>query len=226
MRNKSMKRRILTIIASAVILIGAFSIPVSASDEPLESTEIGVTDNAEISEKVDTGTDINKADVSENAFSSVFEFFEENSAKILSALSFIASLITVIAYKSGLLPYVQNGVKALTSAVKALGEKADSMANETGGFKEQVGNKLTEAQALLESIEGTVEKMGSRLDAIEAENSSKSSLKTVLENEIDMLYDIFMAASMPQHLKERVGDRVAAMKRELAEVPNANEANA
>ena len=220
-----MKRRILTIIASAVILIGAFSIPVSASDEPLESTEIGVTDNAEISEKVDTGTDI-KADVSENAFSSVFEFFEENSAKILSALSFIASLITVIAYKSGLLPYVQNGVKALTSAVKALGEKADSMANETGGFKEQVGNKLTEAQALLESIEGTVEKMGSRLDAIEAENSSKSSLKTVLENEIDMLYDIFMAASMPQHLKERVGDRVAAMKRELAEVPNANEANA
>ena len=39
----------------------------------------------------------------------------------------------------------------------------------------------------------------------------------VLKAEIDMLYEIFMAASLPQYLKERVGERVAEMKHALTE---------
>lgn len=194
------------------------------TSEDLKSQD-GVT-APESEEKVDTGADVTEDSREENIFSSAFGFLEENSARILSALSFIASLITVIAYKSGLLPYVESGIKALSAGVKALGERADSIEASTGSLGESVGEKLLAAEALLGRIESTVSTLGERLDAIEKEGERTDSFKSVLLGEIDMLYDIFMAASIPQYLKESVGERVNDMKRQLAEAKDADEAKA
>jgi hypothetical protein len=209
---------------------GAADINTGAADVTEGSAEETERKDGEISpegeEKVDTGATVTEDKEEENLFSQTFGFLEENSARIFSALSFIASLITVIAYRSGLLPYVESGIKTLSAGVKALGERADSIEASTGSLGESVGEKLLAAEALLARIESTVSTLGERLDAIEKEGRRTDSFKSVLLGEIDMLYDIFMAASIPQYLKESVGERVGAMKRQLAEAKDADEAHA
>ena len=44
-------------------------------------------------------------------------------------------------------------------------------------------------------------------------------LDTILEGELDMLYDIFMTSSLPEYEKARVGERM----RKLKEVLNSDE---
>lgn len=208
---------------AADINTGAADVTEGSSEET-ERKDGDVAPESE--EKVDTGATVTEDKEEENLFSQTFGFLEENSARIFSALSFIASLITVIAYRSGLLPYVESGIKTLSSGVKALGERAESIEASTGSLGESVGEKLLAAEALLGRIESTVSTLGERLDAIENEGRRTDSFKSVLLGEIDMLYDIFMAASIPQYLKESVGERVGAMKRQLAEAKDADEANA
>lgn len=245
MKKKGLIKITLAVFTAAILTVSLPAVAAFAAEEDISlgygeeavvseegesaTDTVGEADGADNitvseSEKADTGSDITESGEDENVFTSVFTFLEENSARILSALSFVASIITVIAYKSGLLPYVEGGIKALSAGVKTIGEKADSIEASTGSLGECVGEKLLAAEALLGRIESTVSTLGERLDAIEKEGQRHDSFKSVLLGEIDMLYDIFMAASIPQYLKESVGERVGAMKRQLAEAKDADEA--
>jgi hypothetical protein len=82
----------------------------------------------------------------------------------------------------------------------------------------QINGRLEDASRLLMAMEGALTTLTSRLDALESERDGRKKLCAVLSAEVDMLYEIFNSAALPQYLKDRVGERIAYMKAEISEM--------
>ena len=218
MRKK--KFTIFALLLCALLTSSLLVLPASAEESAKASDTVDIpdtgTDNCEdIGENIENGK--------ENAFSVAFGFFEENASEIFSVLSFIGSLLIMVTYKSGLLPFVEKGIGALAGGVKRIGERAESLGNEAGAFNSEIKAKLKEAETLLENMQTALSGLYERLPSASEDAASRERLETVMRAEIDMLYEIFMAASLPQYLKERVGERIGTMKHALGEGIDKNE---
>lgn len=197
--------RILIIALMAIISI-AFSTTAYAYSENGDSNEI--TTEVAINE-----------DAGENSeptfFESLFSAFEANASEVLSALAFVGSLIIMLCYKKGLLPIVNDGLKALKSGIKAVNEKSESFNEHAIGLCDSIDARLERAEKLTEAILKSTESVEEQIDLIEKRSNDNEKLKIILTAQIDMLYEIFMSASLPQYLKESVGEKISEMKSEL-----------
>ena len=151
----------------------------------------------------------------ENIFSEIYAVIKANADKIFSALAFIGTLIVGAMYKSGLLPLLSDALgkfKGTLEGIKSENERYESL----------TGAKLSEMGVSIKNIEKSVEDTGSQIARIESELSvyekslaERESMKIILRGQIDMLYSIFMASSLPQFEKEEIGNKIARMREEL-----------
>ena len=217
-KEKTMHKniKITTRICGFILLLAILlSLPILASAD--EAVTDGTTD-AEADNSAHAPVDDAVSDEKESFFKSLFEAFEDNLSQILSALAFIGSLIIMLCYKRGLLPLVKDALAAIGAGVKKLGEKTNEMNIEAGAVTEQINGRLEDASRLLMAMEGALATLTSRLDALESERDGRKKLCAVLSAEVDMLYEIFNSAALPQYLKDRVGERIAYMKAEISEM--------
>ena len=202
-----------TVIAIAMMI---FLPVISFADEAVIPEESTPADNELGSlETVDTVTE---GEYGEGFFTALFSAFEENLSQILSALAFIGSLIIMLCYKRGLLPLLTDGLSAITATVKKLGEKTSELNTESAAVTEKINGRLKDAEKLLLTMETSLTSLNSRLDKLDGEREDKRKLYTVLMAEVDMLYEIFNSAALPQYLKDRVGERISDMKAEISEI--------
>lgn len=224
-KEKTMHKniKITTRICGFILLLAILlSLPILASaDEAVTDDTTGAEAEADNSAHAPGGEE--NADGSESFFKSLFEAFEDNLSQILSALAFIGSLIIMLCYKRGLLPLVKDALAAIGAGVKKLGEKTNEMNIEAGAVTEQINGRLEDASRLLMAMEGALTTLTSRLDALESERDGRKKLCAVLSAEVDMLYEIFNSAALPQYLKDRVGERIAYMKAEISEMAHDEE---
>lgn len=193
-KNEKLTKIIIT-LTFAVALLVAFCIGASA-----EEAEI-ITDGAQA--------------VDENVFAEIYAVIKANADKIFSALAFIGTLIVGAMYKSGLLPLLSDALgkfKGTLEGIKSENERYESL----------TGAKLSEMGVSIKNIEKSVEDTGSQIARIESELSvyekalaERESMKIILSGQIDMLYSIFMASSLPQFEKEEIGNKIARMREEL-----------
>lgn len=193
-KNEKLTKIITTLTCVAALLV-AFCIGASA-----EEAEI-ITDGAQA--------------VEENVFAEIYAVIKANADKIFSALAFIGTLIVGAMYKSGLLPLLSDALgkfKGTLEGIKSENERYESL----------TGAKLSEMGVSIKNIEKSVEDTGSQIARIESELSvyekalaERESMKIILSGQIDMLYSIFMASSLPQFEKEEIGNKIARMREEL-----------
>jgi hypothetical protein len=206
---------LLCVLIFSVFALGIYADDGDFADAEAEISDTGMGEGDSAPSGAEGGED--------NIFASVFAFFEANATEIFSLLSFFGSLFIMITYKSGLLPFVENGIGAIAGGVKKMSERAQDIGKEADAFGEGVKKKLEDTEALLLKMQECVSDLDARLRSADEDSAARERLEAVLHTEIDMLYEIFMAAALPQYLKERVGERVAEMKHALAEAPE-NEA--
>ncbi len=155
---------------------------------------------------------------SENSlYNEIFNTISENSSEILSALSFIGSIIIMFTYKKGLVPIVKDGIFTLNNKVKNIGDKTDGFEKSVTEITDDFSKKLSDAQELLSGLETAIEEFKSEKEEKEKMKKDSETLKTVLITEIELLYEIFMSATLPEYLKERVGEKISDMKSKLNE---------
>ena len=193
-KNEKLTKIIIT-LACAVALLVAFCVGVSASEAEI------ITEGAEA--------------VDENVFAEIYAVVRANADKIFSALAFIGTLIVGAMYKSGLLPLLSDALgkfKGTLEGIKSENERYESL----------TGAKLSEMGVSIKNIEKSLEDTGSQIARIEGELSvyeealaERESMKIILSSQIDMLYSIFMASSLPQFEKEEIGNKIARMREEL-----------
>ncbi len=152
-----------------------------------------------------------------NIFDTVYGILIENSDKILSALAFAASLILMLAYKRGLLPILKGALSSLGGAVTRLREEAEKGSAEANAALGLAAKQLEETEAVIAGLAERLAEIEKKLLSAESLKSDSERLEVIMEHQIELLSNVFMSSSLPAYQKEAVGNRISAMKRELAE---------
>lgn len=197
---KSKFKYLITAVILAVLLT-AFSFSAYASEETVPEA----VENTE-----------------ENLFSRAFDEIIEYAPEILSTLTLTGSLILAVSYKKGLLPLVEKSLVAIGNAVTKIKDKTGESVELSEKLGLDIDQKLAEATGVLTSLakriaelEGSIN--NSLADKVEQRLEAKE-LRLVVDAQIDMLYDVFMASALPQYQKDAVGERVAKMKEAIGKL--------
>ena len=173
------------------------------SGEALQSGEQIPTINEE------AGTD----EVS-NVFAELYGIAMAHLGEILSALSFIASLVIALAYKRGLAPLVSNTAERIGSSVKKLGEESERGRLEQSEIIKASEEKLAMSERVLKELSEKVEGLLGALKSEEELEALTRRVEEALRLEAEMMYDIFMCSQIPQYQKDALGEKIAMIKKE------------
>lgn len=209
------KRTKILIVALISVISMSFIFSVSAFALSTESDE----------EQIITEVPRNAEETNNSLIEDIVSAFESYVSEILSLLAFVGSLIIMLCYKKGLMPVVNDGLKALKSGVKAINEKSESFNEHAIGICESIDERLNRAEEMAEVMLKSTELVDKKLSELQSEGREREKLSIILSSQIDMLYEIFMSASLPQYLKDSVGEKIGEMKAALGKEAN-NESNA
>ena len=208
------------------VALATFAFCASASAENGETSDVygGVTVGEAEGTAEDGEAAVGEAVVGEtesdsekgNPFAELYDMALGNADKIFSALAFIGTLLLAFAYKKGLLPTVSRAISSIAAITKAAKDETDKSIAEGDVRLTEVSAGLERTVEILAAAENGISRIEERLATVEKSDAQSAALKTVLSSQIDMLYDIFMASSIPEYQKEAVGRRVAEMRKELS----------
>ena len=193
-----MKRKLYKTLLSVLCIVAAvfvFTIPAFAQND----TDVSIDSNMAESSATNSPE--------ENPFDSLYRVFDENSNKILSLLSCVGTLIIALLYKKGLVPGLKNAISSFKAElVEIKNDNINTRNNslEYGEKIERLGIEISTAAKKIEKLE----------QILLSEDSAKEKqiLGTVLKEQIELLYDIFMSSSLPEYKKEAVSARISKMK--------------
>lgn len=174
-----------------------------------------ITSASEAEEMSET---VEQAGAEENVFTEIYNAVCENSADILSLLSFAASVTVALFYKYALSPLIKGGLEKISSGVKNI-----------SGEHSKEYTALSEAQAKICANEEKIEEKLSEISQsiLEVRDVEKprleKSLLTVMQAQVNMLYEIFQSSALPVYQKEAVGNMISEMRSELSKNEKAEE---
>lgn len=186
--------------------------------EAEEDTYLGEYPEVDIGGNIED-EDTNTADGEENGFSELYEVVMNHISEILSLAAFIGSLICAIIYKSGLMPLMNNSLSGLKSIVSKMKEAADCAQTDNKENISGIGDRIKKLEDGISDMSEAFTRLSASLEGYDDQRAHQMRLDTILEGELDMLYDIFMTSSLPEYEKARVGERM----RKLKEVLNSDE---
>ena len=197
---------------SALLLIVTLTIGVCLTLCSFTQNEVEANEYA----TSDTGTDTiavpEENEGEDNIFNKLFYEIEAYSSEILSALTFIASLAIMLCYKKGFLPLISGGINALGSGVNGLREQTSKLLGDTESLCKEISDRTASLEESSITMKEGFEKLRASVTANEKSLTEIERLKLVTECQIEMLYEIFMSAALPQYLKESVGEKISKMK--------------
>jgi hypothetical protein len=185
-----------------------------------ENTDGEVENTYQSTDETPTEQDTGAED---NIFSLIYDKIINGADEIFSIITCALSFALMIIYKKGMMPTLEGGVRSLAVSVKGIGEKATEIKSATDSFASDIADRLTATEKSLTVLADGLNKLTATLDEREKSSYSKDDLTTVMLAEIDMLYEIFNSAELPQYLKEHVGERINEMKKTLKKKDNPNE---
>ena len=139
-------------------------------------------------------------------FDEVYESFSEHSAEIFSALSLVGSCLIAFMYKNGLLPGLKAGIGAIKSEVEEI--RKESCSTKEDG--EEIKRALAEIEKKIAELDGMI-------GFAEKNSDDLQTVSALIDEQVSLLFEIFMSSSMPEYKKEAVGRRVEKMRAALAE---------
>ena len=171
-------------------------------------------DNEEYAAKDDESTE-KESEEKKNDFEEIYNAAMSHISEILSLAAFIGSLVCAIIYKSGLMPLMENGLKSLKNAALKIKEATDKAECDNKESIVNISRKIDDIENTLGDMCDAFLAVIDALEGYENHREHQKRLDTVLEGELDMLYDIFMTSALPEYEKARVGERMTKLKEAL-----------
>lgn len=186
---------------------GVEGTPITSESDTLPEEEKGDTEN-----KKEEATDTTEED---NPFLVLYDFATEHIGEIFSLLSFVAATVVAFLYNKGLLPALKTSLSTMANilvGVKASAENSENLSIET---KKELLEKLGMAESGLGAVTESISTLCERLDKLTDSKDEQEKMRTIMNAQIDMLYEIFLCSSLPEYQKEAVREKMAAMKEVL-----------
>ncbi|MBO5907176.1 MAG: hypothetical protein J6Q85_03385 [Clostridia bacterium] len=195
---------------------GATEQPPVYSQNGSYASKENIGDASEPTEDADDEDGVEKAE-GENVFTQIYEYLCAYSGDIFGALAFITSLILSFLYKNKLVPTISKGNDRVEKELKRLCDAKRDTLDELRAENETLSTGICELKRAQDEsaleVRSALEKIKSTGELI----TQKDNAMLVISSQVDLLYDIFMASSMPQYQKEKIGIQIAKMKEKLAE---------
>jgi hypothetical protein len=168
---------------------------------------IGVAAEADLPEE-NAVFDEKEADVpTENSFSRIYEFINENSDKLLSLCSFIGTLVIALLYKNGFIPGLKRATASVSEALNRIKEESERIAKGTQSNDVALEKLLDQTQKQIKAIEAMCDNPDR-----ESLESERRVIRALMSEEVELLGDIFMSSSLPDYKKEEVGVRLNKLR--------------
>ena len=194
-----MNKKLKYLITSILVIVLALGLSVTASAETLPEAE-----------------EITEATVFDKLYTEVSEY----AGEILCALAFIGSVVLAFAYKKGLMPIVKSSLVTIGNAMSKMKDSVNKNAERGEEMNREIASGLDGAvkviQTLGERIDTLEKSLTERLADKDETAREREALSIIMTSQIDMLYEIFMSASLPQYQKDAIGEKIAKMKGALA----------
>ncbi len=141
----------------------------------------------------------------------LISFLDDNGDTLLSALGVAVSLLLALLYKSGLLPLVSRGLKAIS-------ESSDKAAGVTSAFAERAADTLDKLEATTSSalsraeetallVKGTEEALAALQEALAEAKAERGRISMVLAEETALFYELLNSVKLPEAQKDVIRER-------------------
>lgn len=151
----------------------------------------------------------------DNIFAEIYNLALTYSGEIFAFLACVFSVVMMLCYKKGILPLIKSGISALSQGVLAISGEAKKQSENSIGFTDAVKDRLALAEDTLEKIGNSLDALEEKLETAAKAKGEREVLLTVLEEEVNMLYEVFMAASLPEFQKERIARSISLMREKI-----------
>ena len=227
---------LITVVASATVLtVGAHelcclngtSLTDNARYGEISDTGMGIPDiSAEDKECAENNSppldtescdadEVSESESNESVFAVIYKAVSEYSGEIMSALSLIGSLIIAFAYKRGLTPMLNGALGGMLNSVSALKESVSLGEKKVDEMSEALSARIEASERSISALSELIPDLSELAESARREKALHTELETLLSEQVNMLYDIFMASGLPQYRKDAVGERISAMRRAL-----------
>lgn len=206
---KIIKKILIAFLVATLSLSLGIAAFASEAESPLNTTETA-TEEKTTETTADEGI---KAE--ENPFEAIFNTISAYSSEIFSALAFIGTLIVAYFYKKGILPTLKKALCGVSTALDSVGEKTSGVLTPILTRTEEVAETTAFLKNGIDSALSSLESLEEKLESLEEQKSERTSYRTVMLSQVDMLYDIFMSSSLPQYKKDEIGEKIGTMREEL-----------
>jgi hypothetical protein len=194
---KKETKRLFAILFAFVFVFTALCFTASAENENKTSVEAPANEALE-------GEAANAEN--QNVFEIIYREGMKHSDKILSLLAFITSLVLTLTYKKSLIPIVRGTLSKLGASVNKITEDAESNTQQTLISLNEAKVCFEESKAIFKSVVNMLESLYAKLDESIKLNKINNDIKILMQNQIDMLYEVFISSSLPLYQKEAVGE--------------------
>lgn len=200
MKKTNFLTKLFAVILCAVLFISIGTLGALAASE----------DNGAQDERTAVIEDTAKGveDESGNVFEGLYRIVADYISEILCILAFAGSFLIAVLYKKGLVPLLKSALSGLSTAVGRIKDATENAATIQAASSEQVGEALNRAYDLIEGQRRIIEAVEKRLDELSENESERKRMRIILEEEVELLYDIFMSSSLPEYQKEAVAKRL------------------
>lgn len=181
--------------------------PVTEALKAPESTDATSPDSAQTTD----ATAPESAPKSGNIFEEIYNFATAYLGDIFSLLAFLIGLATALLYKRGLVPGISKLGASIKASVDTAKEAGDKLAATTAEAHSIEDKKLDALSEKLGALCSELELMKTQLDLTGA-LEERAKIQGVLLMEVDLLYAVFTASSLPHYMKEELFKRVKEMK--------------
>lgn len=209
MKKTNFAKKFFTVLAVALLIVGALSVGTLAAFEDDTShyevsAESEATADADIAGALAESTEV-------NFFEKLYDAVTDYISEILCVLAFGGSFLIAVLYKKGLLPLLKGALGAINSAVGKIKDATENSAIADTEKTAKITEALDRAQSLIEAQTRSLEDVEKRLDSLSQDKSEREKMKLILECEVELLYDIFMSSALPEYQKDAVAKRLKAI---------------
>lgn len=216
-------KKIIYLLLIFAIIFAALSLSCFASGDEAnittsEDTAINISEESAASEEAMQESEAaqgNGDGAEENIFAQIYNLALTYSGEIFALLACLFSAVMMLCYKNGILPLIKGGISALSQGVSVISGEAKKQSENSIGFADAIKDRVAFAEEALEKIGNSIDALEEKLETASKAKSEREVFLTVLEEEVNMLYEVFMAASLPEFQKDRIARSVSLMREKI-----------
>lgn len=146
-------------------------------------------------------------------------FLSENADTLLGLLTLVGSLVVAFLYKTGLLPMLRTGLRALGDTLGKSRELTERFTEDAGAHIKRIEEQtqpvldaVLRSETLIRTLE---ERLGAMEAALAESERDRKETAAILATETELFYELLHSVNLPEAQKEAMTESYYRLKRTL-----------